>query len=136
MLRWSENFKYLLYFSCTAQAVVVIILPALCTQGANRMRGRLGSVDGFERSSSLASEKVPSHNSPVHQTRLLSQSRGKTCMPNYVVVRFFLWPLRNKYLMFCCFEYDSGCYQSLFHPAKFPSVGTGCIFHWPTDALP
>lgn len=32
------------------------IIPFI--QGANRMRGRLGSVDGFERTNSLASEKV------------------------------------------------------------------------------
>ncbi|XP_038166432.1 TBC1 domain family member 4 isoform X1 [Arvicola amphibius] len=32
-------------------------LENIFSRGANRMRGRLGSVDGFERSSSLASEK-------------------------------------------------------------------------------
>lgn len=39
------------------------ILILLSTQGANRMRGRIGSTDSFERSNSLASEKVSNQSS-------------------------------------------------------------------------
>lgn len=96
MLRWSKNYELpfvLFLYKCrlqSVQAAVGMILPMLFTQGANRMRGRLGSVDSFERSNSLASEKVSSHSSRAYQTLLLAKATVKH-MHNYFVISFFLF---------------------------------------------
>ena len=72
-------------------------LILLFTQGANRMRGRLGSVDSFERSNSVASEKVRKWSSPFFCCFDLAKTNTNMvlCLLSYFIMSP-LWLLKNN----------------------------------------